>query len=69
MLSYFRVMGMNEKITLSVAEAAEALGISRPLVYQLIHREDFPAFKIGKRTVIPRLALERWANEQANVKL
>lgn len=39
---------MNEKITLSVTEAAAVLGVSRPTVYQLIHRSDFPAFKVGK---------------------
>ena len=56
---------MNEKITLSVSEAAIALGVSRPTVYQLMRRADFPSFKIGTRTVIPRQALERWAEEQA----
>ena len=53
-----------EKITLNVTEAAEALGVSRPTLYQLIHRSDFPSFKIGNRTVIPKKALEEWAIKQ-----
>ena len=59
---------VNEKITLSVTEVAEILGVSRPVVYQLIHRDDFPSFKIGSRTVVPRLALEEWANAQVAKK-
>ncbi|MCR5136798.1 MAG: hypothetical protein K6C12_06845, partial [Oscillospiraceae bacterium] len=30
------------KMLLSVKEASEALGISRPIVHQLTHRDDFP---------------------------
>lgn len=56
--------GVNEKIMLNVTEVSEILGLSRPIVYQLMQREDFPSFKIGRRTVIPRLALEEWANAQ-----
>ena len=55
---------IQEKVALNVSEAAEILGVSRTLVYQLIHREDFPAFKVGARTLIPRLKLEEWANSQ-----
>ena len=56
---------MNEKIALSVSEAADLLGVSRPTVYTLIHRDDFPAFKIGRRTVISRSGLEEWVQSQA----
>lgn len=52
------------KITLSVAEAARELGISRPTMYQLIHREGFPVFRIGNRFIIPRDLLTEWVNEQ-----
>ena len=31
--------------TLSVAEVAKYLGISRTLAYELVHREDFPSFR------------------------
>ena len=54
----------NEKIALNVSEAAEILGVSRSVVYQLMHREDFPVFKVGTRTLIPRAKLEKWANSQ-----
>lgn len=57
-------LGLNEKVTLSVKEVSEVLGVSRPVVYQLIHLKDFPSFKIGNRTVVPRTALEKWADSQ-----
>ena len=62
-------MEVSEKIALNVTEAAAALGVSRTVLYQLIHRKDFPAFKIGSRTVIPRAALEEWANSQVANKM
>ena len=54
-----------EKLALSVTEAATLLGVSRPTVYELIKREDFPSFRIGTRRVISRAGLERWVDEQA----
>ena len=54
-----------DKIALTVTEAAELLGVSRPTVYQLINREDFPSFRIGARRLISRSGLERWVQQQA----
>ena len=59
-------MRLQEKIALNVTETAEVLGVSRTVVYQLMHREDFPSFKVGKRTLVPKAALEAWVNKQAN---
>ena len=55
-----------DRLALSVSEAAEALGLSRPMVYELMHRPDFPAFRVGRRTLISRSGLERWIEAQAN---
>lgn len=55
-----------EKLAVSPAEAAQLLGVSKPTVYQLLRRADFPAaFKIGTRTLISRSALEKWVEAQA----
>ena len=54
-----------ERLAYSVEEAAEALGISRNAMYTLIHREDFPAIKIGKRRVISTVLLAEWVETQA----
>lgn len=54
-----------EPLAVSAAEAARLLGISRPKVYELIAREDFPAFKLGGRTLISVEGLRRWIKAQA----
>lgn len=48
------------KLTYSVVEAAEALGVSKTTMYQLVKSEGFPVIQIGKRMVIPIKSLERW---------
>ena len=53
-----------EKLTLNVSEAAELLGVSVPVMYQLTRRSDFPTLKIGKRTLIVRERLTDWVNTQ-----
>ena len=56
---------MVEKLTYSVTEAAEALGVSRPTMYELIHREGFPSLKVGNRILISRKRLAEWIDQQA----
>lgn len=58
-------MSENNKLALSVTEAAVLLGVSRPTVYTLIHRADFPAFKLGSRTLISRAGLAAWIEKQS----
>ena len=59
-------MEVTEKLAISVNEAAALLGISRPTMYELIHREDFPSFQIGRRTLISRVRLAEWVEAQAS---
>jgi excisionase family DNA binding protein len=47
------------RLTLSVEEAAEALGISRALAYESVRRGEIPNIKIGRRILVPRVALDR----------
>lgn len=53
------------ELTYNVTEAAEALGISRRSMYDLLHREDFPTLKIGGRRLISRELLAEWVRQQA----
>ena len=52
------------KLVLTVPEIAEMLGINIPKAYDLARREDFPAFKLGKRIIIPKDAFLKWLEEQ-----
>ena len=56
---------MTDRLCFSVTEAAQTLGVSRPTMYALIRREDFPKFKIGSRTLIPCSGLAEWVEAQA----
>ena len=50
-------------LTLRAAEVADLLGISRSNAYRLMHGEDFPVLRIGKRLLVPRSGLLRWVDE------
>ena len=55
---------MNESLTISVAEAAEQLGLCVKSAYTLTHRQDFPTVKIGRRTRVSRAGLAEWVRRQ-----
>jgi len=48
-----------QRETLSVEEAAEALGIGRTLAYEAVRRGDIPTIRIGRRLLVPRGAPDR----------
>lgn len=50
---------MPTKLTYTVTEVAELLGISRSSAYECVRRGEIPALTLGRRVVIPRRALER----------
>ena len=54
---------LTNKLTLTVAEACEALSMSKTNMYQLIHRDDFPCVMIGRKALIPRDKLIEWLND------
>lgn len=54
------------ELVYSVTEAAQALGISRPAMYSLIHQEGFPTLKVGSRRLISKELLAAWVREQAS---
>jgi excisionase family DNA binding protein len=41
-----------QRLTMSVEEASEALGISRSLVYALVRRGVLPSLRLGRRDLI-----------------
>jgi excisionase family DNA binding protein len=47
-----------QRLTVSVTEAAQVLGISRTLAYELARRGDLPTLRLGQRLVVPRVALD-----------
>lgn len=55
---------MADKLAYSPTETAQALGVSRPTVCQLMKRADFPAFKVGTRTLVSAEGLREWVRAQ-----
>ncbi len=53
-----------EPLAISTEECAKLLGISRPKVYDLIHQDGFPSFKLGTRTLISVEGLKVWVKNK-----
>lgn len=60
---------MQTKLTLTVEEVGELLGISRPTAYELTKRSDFPVLRIGRRIVIPVDGLNEWVKANTGQKV
>jgi excisionase family DNA binding protein len=53
------------RLTWSVTEAAQLLGISRASAYEAAHRGELPVRVIGRRMLVPRVALLRLLSERS----
>ncbi|HZD68606.1 MAG TPA: helix-turn-helix domain-containing protein [Actinomycetes bacterium] len=49
----------DRRLTVTVPEAAQLLGISRGAAYEAAHRGELPILRIGRRMVVPWPALRR----------
>ena len=56
-----RVVGnqdQHQPLTITLEHAGRLLGISRGLAYELVHRGEIPAIRLGRRLVVPAHAIE-----------
>lgn len=51
-------------LAVSTTEAARLLGVSRPTLYTLLNREDFPSFHVGNRVLVSVAGLQEWIERQ-----
>ena len=56
----------NPRLVLTAKEAAEAMNVSMPTMYQWMRTEGFPAFKTGKKWLVPARSFEQWIEKQAS---
>ena len=60
---------MNENVTLpavlNIRQTAEYLGVSYDTVYNLVHSEGFPSFRIGRSWKIDGRRLGEWVAQQS----
>lgn len=53
----------DDRLTVTVAEAARLLGVTKGFVYSAIKRGLVPAVKLGRRVLIPRSRLRQLVND------
>ena len=51
------------KVTLTVSEAAEMIGISKPSMYEVVRAGKVRSVKVGKKILISRQSLMDWIQE------
>ena len=49
----------SERAVLTVDETARLLGLGRSATYDAVRRGDLPSIRIGRRLLVPRVALDR----------
>ncbi len=54
-------------VMLSVAQAAETLGVSTVSLYKMIKKDNtFPVIEMGRRKIIPKEHLKNWINSKVS---
>ena len=56
-------------LMLSVPDVSQVLGISLAGTYELVRSDNFPAFRIGSRIMIPKDKFIAWLNRKSLEKL
>ncbi len=71
-IKHKELFGNSDKVFLRPADLAK-YGFPKPSVYDLVYtapekNNRFPFIKIGRKVLIPRLALEKWIISQAHIQ-
>jgi excisionase family DNA binding protein len=56
---------VSERLLLSPKEAARMLAVGRNQLYEWVHDGTLPSLRVGRRILIPVVALERFAEHVA----
>jgi excisionase family DNA binding protein len=48
-----------DRLTVTVTEAAQLLGVSRMTAYSAVRDGTIPSVRLGRRVLVPKVALER----------
>jgi len=56
------------RLTLSVGEAADRLGVSKATLWTLVHRGEIRSILLGRRRLIPVGALDQWIWEAERLR-
>ncbi len=56
---------IESRLTLSVEETAELLGLGRSAAYEAARRGEIPSRRLGRRVIVPVPALLEWLGASA----
>lgn len=60
---------MSEKATFTVKEAAQVLGVSLPIMYEITEQASFfPLLRVGRKKLILKDRFKDWMHEQSGQK-
>jgi len=51
-------------VILTMKHVQQVLGISRPIAYELAHRQGFPVIRFGRAIRVPREAFLQWLESE-----
>lgn len=57
-------MQEQEKLTMSVQEAADLMNVSRPTMYRYTEMAGFPLIHVGRKKIIPIQEFKEWVHSQ-----
>ncbi len=55
----------DEKLTITVQEAARLLGIGRNIMLELVTLQDFPAIRFKRKILINKAQLQNWLDNNS----
>ena len=55
-----------DKLTYSITEVAEMVGISKSYAYQMVKERKLPVLEVGNRKLVPIRQLEQWIHDNTN---
>jgi excisionase family DNA binding protein len=64
-----RLLHSEDRLTWTITEAAQLLGISRATAYEAAHRGELPVRLMGRRMLVPRVALLRLLEHEQDAPL
>jgi len=53
-----------KRSTLTTIEIATYLGISQDLIFKMVRQKEIPHFRIGRRILFKKEAIEKWIEER-----
>ena len=57
------------KLALTIAEAAQSLGLSERTIESMVKKGELPVRRVGRRVLLPVDALRKWINDIDGVSL